>query len=49
MVVFDDAVFRLLQIDPEQGVIDDIVLYNVEIAAHLYTRVDVVMRLPGIL
>ena len=48
MVAADNVVARLLQVDAEQAVVDDIVLDDVEVAAHLNAGVDVVMGIAGI-
>ncbi len=39
----DHVAFRLLQVDAEQAVVDHVVLHDVEVSAHLDTRIEVVV------
>ncbi len=47
-IAFDDVVLRLLQIHAKQGIGDQIVLDDIEIAPHLDSRIQVVVGIPGV-
>ncbi len=48
MVAADDVVIRLLEIDAEEAIFDQVILDDIEVAAYLDAAVDVVMRISGV-